>query len=57
MSPQVERIVIISNKHGIYELPYKLPYNLRLRTLDPHGIIAAGGALVPTQEKKKDLGP
>ena len=57
VSPQVERIVIISNKHGIYELPYKLPYNLRLRTLDPHGIIAAGGALVPTQEKKKDLGP
>ena len=53
VSPQVERIVIISNKHGIYELPY----NLRLRTLDPHGIIAAGGALVPTQEKKKDLGP
>ena len=27
--PQVKRIMIISNKHGIY----KLPHELRLRTL------------------------
>ena len=33
VSPQVKRIVIISNKHGIYELPHELPNNLRLRTL------------------------
>ena len=31
--PQVKRIVIISNKHGIYELPHKLLKQLRLRTL------------------------
>ena len=31
--PQAKRIVIISNKHGIYELPHELPNNLRLRTL------------------------
>ena len=30
--PQVKRIVIISNKHGIYELPHKLLKELRLRT-------------------------
>ena len=31
--PQAKRIVIISNKHGIYELPHELPNDLRLRTL------------------------
>ena len=29
-SPQVKWSVIISNKHGIYELPYKLPNDLRV---------------------------
>ena len=33
VSPQVKQIVIISNKHGIYELPQKLPNDFRLRTL------------------------
>ena len=46
VSPQVKRIVIINNKHGIYELPQELLYNLRL------GIFAAGGQM-PTQEKKR----
>ena len=32
VSPQVKRIVIISNKHGIYELPHELPNDLRLRS-------------------------
>ena len=27
----------------------------RCQTTLPHGILAAGGAFVPTQEKKKDL--
>ena len=36
LSPQVKRIVIISNKHGIYELPHELPNDLRLRTLAFH---------------------
>ena len=31
--PQVKRSVIISNKHGIYELPHKLPNELRLTNL------------------------
>ena len=33
VSPQVKQIVIISNEDGIYELPHKLPNDLRLRTL------------------------
>ena len=32
-SPQVKWSVIISNKHGIHELPHKLPNTLRLRIL------------------------
>ena len=31
--PQVKRIVITSNKHGIYELPHKLPNDFRLKIL------------------------
>ena len=31
LSPQVKRIVIVSNKYGIYELPHELPIDLRLR--------------------------
>ena len=30
LSPQMKRIVIISDKHGIYELPHELPNDLRL---------------------------
>ena len=33
LTRQVKRSVIISNKHGIYELPHKLPNDLRLRIL------------------------
>ena len=33
LSPQVQRIAIISNKHGIYELPQKLPNDLSLGIL------------------------
>ena len=34
LSPQVKQSVIISNnKHGIYELPYELRNNIRLRIL------------------------
>ena len=48
LSPQVKRGAIITYKHGICELPHELPND-----------VAAGGAFVPTQEKKekkKDLG-
>ena len=30
LSPQVEQSAILSNKHGIYELPHELPNDLRL---------------------------
>ena len=50
LSPQVKRCAITTYKHGIYELPHELPNDLR-----SYGIFAAGEALVPTQEKKKDL--
>ena len=33
LSPQMERSVIISNKHGIYELPHVLPNDLRFGIL------------------------
>ena len=32
-SQQVKRSVIISIKHGIYELPHELPNDLRVRML------------------------
>ena len=54
VSPKVKRIVIISNKHGIYELPHELPNDLRLRTLGnikkiskPRRIIARCSVLLP----------
>ena len=31
--PQVKRSVIISDKHGIYDLPHELPNDLRLKIL------------------------
>ena len=33
LSPQVKRCAIITYKHDIYELPYELPNDLRLRIL------------------------
>ena len=33
ITPQVKRCAIITYKHGIYKLPYKLSNNLRLGTL------------------------
>ena len=55
LSPQVKRMVIISNKDDVNELPHELLNDLRLRMLPhvPHGIFADGGDKVPTQEKKK----
>ena len=34
LSPKVKRIVIISNKHSIYELRHEFPNDLRLRILE-----------------------
>ena len=54
VSPQVKRIVILSNKHGIYELPHELPNDLRLKKLGKikniskrHRIIACCSVLLP----------
>ena len=33
LSPQVKRKMVISIKHGIYQLPHKLPNDFRLRKL------------------------
>ena len=33
LSPQVKQCTIITYKHGIYELPHELPYDLRLKKL------------------------
>ena len=33
LSPQVKRWVIITYKHGIYELPHVLPNDLRLKEI------------------------
>ena len=33
VSTQVKRILIVSNKHGIYELPNELPNDLRVRKI------------------------
>ena len=56
LSPQVKLCAIIIYKRSIYDLLHEFSRNLRFRTLGifyPHGIFAAGGANVPTQEKKK----
>ena len=52
VSPQVKRIVIISNKHGIFKLPHELPNELRLT---PRHFRRWGGLCAHT--RKKDLGP
>ena len=33
LSPRVKRSAIISNKHGIHELPHELPNNLKLKEI------------------------
>ena len=33
LSPQVKQWVIITYKHGIFELPHDLPHDLRLKIL------------------------
>ena len=33
LSPEVKKCAVISNKHGIYELPHEFPDDLRLRIL------------------------
>ena len=55
LSPQVKRSAIISNKHGIYELPHELVTDFRLKILKLRIIFADERAECP-HKKKKDLG-
>ena len=50
----MKRSAIISNKQGVYDLLHELPNDLKFKShgILPHGIFTAGGAFVPTQEKK-----
>ena len=48
LSPQVKRIVIIRNEHGIHELSHKLPNDF----LIPTAFSLLGGGALPTQEKR-----
>ena len=34
LSGEVERLAVITYKHGIYQLPHELPNDLRLRILE-----------------------
>ena len=52
VSPQVKRIVIISNKHGIYELPHELPNDLRLRKYQEDLKTLYNYSLVPSPAPK-----
>ena len=47
-SPQVKRRAIISNKHGIYELPHELPNDLRLRKYQENLNISQNDSLIPS---------
>ena len=49
LSPQVKRCGIITNKHGIYELPDELPNNLGFRTLG--NLDTSGECLNPHNDK------
>ena len=41
LSPKVKRCAIITYKHGMYELPHKLPKHLRPRKVPkPHRMMA-----------------
>ena len=47
----MKRCVIISYKYGIYELPYELPNDLRLRELDNIRKVSDENNLVPRRKK------
>ena len=52
-SPQVKRSVIISNKHGVYELADELPNNLRLRILEKGNISKLFSLMLSLASKMK----
>ena len=52
LSPQVKRIVIIRNEHGIHELSHKLPNDF----LIPTAFSLLGGGSAHTRKKTQDFG-
>ena len=46
LSQQMKRIVIINNKHGMYELPHEFPNDLRLRILENKEILRRSQILI-----------
>ena len=55
-SPQEKRYTIISYKHGIYELPHKLPNDLRLRKLgNTEKVSKLHNGLVPSSPTKMKI--
>ena len=44
LSPQVKRCAIITYKHGVYELPYKLPNDLTLKTYELMDLMNLGNS-------------
>ena len=55
LSPQVKQCTIITYKHGIYELPHKLPNNLRLRILGNKKILGKCLNLIEWEPCAKSL--
>ena len=54
LSSQVKRSAIISNEHGLYELPHQLPNDFRLNA---SALSPLGGRTFPhKKKKKKDFG-
>ena len=49
LPPQLQRTVIISNKHGIYELPHELPNDFKLRILRNQDILRKSQNLTESQ--------
>ena len=54
-SSQVKRSTIISNKHGIYELPNKLPNDLRLRKNQENLRVSQNDSFVPSLPAKMKI--
>ena len=50
LSSQVKRSAIISNEHGLYELPHQLPNDFRLNA---PALSPLGGRTFPHKKKKK----
>ena len=55
ISPKVKQNVIISNRHGIYELPHELPNDFKLRKRPENLKISQDYSLVPSLPAKTNV--